>query len=97
MPNYAEVVSQVQDQVIAAVKQTQDITVSAVAQVAETVAGLLPELPALPFAEQIPAPKDVVTKAYAFAGALLDARRDFALRLIEAVAPVTPKVNGSVA
>jgi hypothetical protein len=89
----SDTTSQIQDAVLSAIKQAQDLTISSVESFSEAVAGFMPDLPELPFAEQIPSPKEFVEQLYGFAGQLFEANRDYALRLAEAMAPVYNKAE----
>jgi hypothetical protein len=92
MAELTTLVNKAGDRVISAVKQAQDLTVAAVSTVTETIGNLLPDLPTLPFAEQIPAPKELVKTTFSLADKWLDAQKSYALDLADALAPVTGKV-----
>ena len=51
----------------------------------------LPEIPAVPYAEQIPTPAELVNNQYKFAKSLIDTNKDIALAVAKAVAPITDK------
>ena len=63
MPQYVELIDQAEDKVFAGVKQIQDAIVTATGTLSQTVAVRLPEIPQLPFADQMPAPEWVVVRA----------------------------------
>jgi hypothetical protein len=84
---YTEIVEKASEQTTAAIKQAQELTVAAVSSVAEFVAGIIPDLPALPFADQLPSPVEVVESNFKFVNAVLGAQKDFALSLAQAAAP----------
>ena len=76
----SEVAQQIRENVLATVKQGQQITLEAAEAWSKVVSGL----PTPPAPSYAPAPKDVeAVTAYAFdfAGELLAAQREFALRL----------------
>ena len=91
----AEFTSRTQESLIDAFRQVSDLTVSAVSSASEMVAGFIPDLPNLPFVDQLPEPRDAVSAAYDFAGAWLTAQKDYAIRLAEAMQPLTSKVADS--
>jgi hypothetical protein len=79
------------DAVIAGVKQGQEVAFSGISLWTD-VAGkafTVPELEALPFVDQLPNPKAVVESTFAFAEALLETQKDFALKVVDAVTPAT--------
>ena len=89
MTSTMEAVTSIEDQVLEAITSVQEPVVGLVGKVAEYVAGVLPdELPELPFAEQIPSLNEVVESNFAFAQRLLDANKDFANAILDAVAPL---------
>src|ERR1700675_4977064 len=81
----------VQDQVLDAIKTSQDALLSAVKAVAENTAPLTApltdKLPAAPFANQLPDGVDVVNTAFGFAQKLLANQQEFTTKLIEAYRP----------
>jgi hypothetical protein len=92
--------SSVEDQVLETVKQGQEAIVKAVRTWADASKNLIPDLPALPFADQLPNTSQLVENAFAFADKLMASQREFATAILEAAKPVlgaTDKaVNGSV-
>jgi hypothetical protein len=80
-----------QDQILSTVRQSQQAVVDAVAAWAKAVENVVPPLPAIPGAEELPKPEAVVDNAFDFAQKLLDAQRDFARSVISAAAPVLEK------
>jgi hypothetical protein len=77
-----------QVQILNTVRQSQQAVVDAVAAWAKAVESIVPPLPTLPGAEELPKPEAVVDNAFDFAQKLLDAQRDFARSVISAAAPV---------
>ena len=57
---YTKTVEQTEDQILAMVGQAQAAVIDAVSTVSERVAGFLPEIPELPYAEQVPSPAEFV-------------------------------------
>src|SRR5205823_4930022 len=93
-------VEQAQEQTLQAIKQSQQVVVEAVRTWAGAVEKAVPETPALPFADQLPTPQEVVRASFDFAEQLLKAQREFVENLLAAAAPVLPakakvKENGS--
>ena len=76
-----------QDDVLNAVRQSQQAVVDAVATWAKAVQEVVPAAPVVPGAGNLPRPEEVVENTFEFAHRLLDAQRDFARSLIAASAP----------
>lgn len=85
MSTASELVQTVQDQVLATVKAGQEIVVDAVRSVAGTVEQVLPDLPAVPYVDQLPKPAEVADAAFGFAEKLLSSQREFVAELLAAV------------
>lgn len=75
--------------VIAGVKQGQELAFSGISLWIDFAgkAFTMPELEALPFVDQLPSPKSVVESSFGFAEELLGTQKDFAIKVVEAVAP----------
>jgi len=75
--------------VIAGVKQGQELAFSGISLWIDFAgkAFTMPELEALPFVDQLPSPKAVVESTFGFAEELLGTQKDFAIKVVEAVAP----------
>ena len=98
MATATEMITALEDQVLETVKQTQDAVVKAVSTWAEAGKNIVPELPPLPFSDQLPAVNEIVENAFAFADRLLKAQREFANAVLEAAKPVLAgEKNGSAA
>lgn len=100
MANATEMISALEDQVLETVRQSQEAVVKAVKTWADAGKNLVPDLPALPFADQLPNTVDLVENAFAFADKMLAAQREFAAAVLEAAKPVLtkearPKTNGA--
>ncbi len=91
MAEYSEMILGAEDQALAAVRQVQEVAMNAVATISETAGSMLPEVPAVPFAERIPTLHDVVETTFASIERLVAAQKDYWFALIEAVSPVTSK------
>lgn len=88
MANATEMINALEDQVLETVRQSQDAVVKAVRTWAEAGKNLVPDLPPLPFSDQLPATVDLVENAFAFADKLLSSQREFAAAVLEAARPV---------
>ena len=93
MSNLTDAAQASQDQILAAVRQSQQAVVEAVAAWAKTVENIIPTTPTLPGSDELPNPDAVVDNAFDFASKLLDAQRDFAHSVIAAAAPATTKTQ----
>lgn len=88
MANATEMISALEDQVLQTVHQSQEAVVKAVRTWAEAGKNLVPDLPPLPFADQLPATVDLVENAFNFADQLLSAQRELAAAVLEAARPL---------
>ena len=101
MATATDMFSSVEDQVFETVKQGQEAIVKAVRTWADASKNLIPDLPALPFADQLPNTSDLVENAFAFADKLIASQREFAAAILDAAKPVfgaadkAAKSNGS--
>ncbi len=102
MPSITDTLSSLQDQVLDIVKSVQEPTVDAVEKVVETVEGFLPDdRPAVPYADSLPNPAEVIDKAFGYAEQFVDGQhdfvkailanqRDYAKAIVEAISPLLP-------
>jgi hypothetical protein len=88
MSSVTELTQTAQEQTLAAIRQSQQFVVDAVRTWTEAVEKAVPAVPAVPFAEELPTPKQLVESSFAFAEQLLKAQREFAEQVLEATAPV---------
>jgi hypothetical protein len=83
-------------EVLNTIRKSQAAIVDAIERWATTVQAIRPELPELPFAEnlniagKLPKPEDLVRNAYNFAEELLASQRRFAEDVLKATAPLLP-------
>ena len=86
MTTYIELSKAAQEQILATVKQGQELALAGVELWASTVAPLAKgqQIP-VPF--ETPAPKDVVANSFGFAEKLLATQKDFAEKVVAASAP----------
>ena len=79
-----EFVQTAQEQTIKSIRQTQQVVIEAVRTWATAVEKTMPETPALPFADELPTPKEIVQTSFEFAEKLLKTQREFAESLLAA-------------
>ena len=82
-------ISDVQSTVVDTISSVKQPVVKGVTTVVDFVLDRLPEIPAVPYAEQIPTPVELVNNQYKFAKSLIDTNKDIALAVAQAVAPLT--------
>ena len=93
MGDYVSTMKDAGEQVLDATKRVQGAAISAVANVSDRVGGYLPDVTDyVPFAESIPAPRDIATASFDLAGKWLQAQRDYLVALFDAITPITGKV-----
>ena len=88
MANATDMITGLEDQVLETVKQGQEAIVKAVRTWADASKNLIPDLPPLPFADQLPNTTEIVENAFAFADKLLASQREFVAAVLEAAKPV---------
>ena len=88
MANATEMFTGLEDQVLETVKQGQEAVVKAVRTWADATKNLIPDLPPLPFADQLPNTSEIVENAFAFADKLLASQREFVAAVLDAAKPV---------
>ncbi|MGH2650867.1 MAG: hypothetical protein ACRDHK_06610 [Actinomycetota bacterium] len=93
MATATEMFSALEDQVLETVRQSQEAVVKAVKTWAEAGKSIVPDLPPLPFADQLPNTVDIVENAFNFADKLLAVQREFAAAILEAAKPVLGKAE----
>jgi len=79
----------VQNNVVETLSAVKEPVVKGVTTVVDFIIDRLPEIPAIPYAEQIPTPVEVVNNQYKFAKSIIDTNKDLALAVAKAVAPLT--------
>jgi hypothetical protein len=81
---------EMQGQVLEMIRRSQEAVTDAITTWADLVRSVMPSLPipAVPLADKLPKPTDLVANAYDFAEQLLATQRKFAEDVLEAVAPV---------
>ena len=82
----------VQTSVVDTIASVKEPVVKGVTVVVDFVLERLPEVPVLPYAEQIPTPTELINNQYKFAKSVLDTNKDIAVAVAKAAAPFTDKV-----
>lgn len=82
----------VQTSVVDAIAQVKEPVVKGVTVVVDFVHDRIGDLPALPYADQIPTPVELINNQYKFAKSFIDTNKDIALSVAKAAAPVTDQV-----
>lgn len=85
-------VSDVQDQVISAITSVKEPVTDAVSYVVGYVVDKAPQIPAVPFAEQIPSPKELIDNQAKFASKLVTTNKSVALSVAAAASPLTDQL-----
>ena len=90
MTNPRTATQELQGQILDSIRKSQDAVVDALRTWAEAVHSLTPSLPvsAVPFADKLPKPKDLVEDAFDFAAQLLAAQRKFAEDVLQVTTSV---------
>ena len=83
--------SAAQEQTLKSIRETQQAVVEAVRTWADAVEKTVPAVPAMPFAEELPSPTEIVHTSFEFAEQLLKAQREFAENVLAAASPVIDK------
>jgi len=80
--------SRIQDQVLEAIKKSQEATLKVVSAWAESVAKMapkLPEMPKLPLVDSLPKPAEISDKFFKFAQELMATEHEFVKKLLDAL------------
>jgi chemotaxis signal transduction protein len=85
-------VTEVQDQIIETIAKTKAPVTNAVSTVVGYVVDRVPEVPAVPFADQIPTPKELIDNQAKFASKLVTTNKSVALAAAKAAAPLTDQL-----
>jgi hypothetical protein len=92
MAKYSEAVSQAGDRVLSLIGDAQDAVVKSVSSVSQLVGSVIPDLPALPLSDAIPAPRELVDEGFSFAERVLKQQKGYATDLVKAFEPISTKV-----
>jgi len=88
-------IEEVQTRVIDAMASIQTPVVDTVKTVVTAIDGRLPEIPAIPYAEVIPTPTEVVKNQYDFAARVLKTNKSFVTAVTQATTPLTDSALGA--
>jgi hypothetical protein len=88
-------ISAYEDQVLESVRQSQEAVVKVVGTWAEAVKNLIPELPSLPFADQIPAATELADHYFHLAETLIGAQKEYAGAALQAAQPVLGAIGAT--
>ena len=89
----ADATSAITDVFVTTIKQSQDLATTGLNAWVE-LAGktfAMPSMDALPFAEVLPNPREVIEVSFGFAEEVLATQKELATKLVDAVAPKAPK------
>lgn len=89
MDTVLDPVVEVQERVIEAIAGTKQPVVDAVTRVVEVLLERLPAVPALPYADKLPTPAELVDNQAKFAAKLVSTNKSVALAAAKAAAPLT--------
>jgi hypothetical protein len=96
MATATDMITGLEDQILESVKQGQEAIVKAVRTWADASKNLIPDLPPLPFADQLPNVTEIVENGFAFADKLIASQREFAAAILEAAKPVYSATDKAV-
>ena len=96
MATATEMFTSLEDQVLETVKQGQEAIVKAVRTWADASKNLIPDLPPLPFADQLPNLSELVETSFAFTDKLISSQREFAAAILDAAKPVYAATDKAV-
>ncbi|HOT79317.1 MAG TPA: hypothetical protein PKY13_04990 [Microthrixaceae bacterium] len=82
----------VQSSVVGYISTVKEPITTGVSTVVEFVIDRFPSIPAVPYADQIPTPKELIDNQYKFAKSIIDTNKDIALAVAKAAAPLTDVV-----
>jgi hypothetical protein len=97
MAEITKMADQAGDQALDTVKRAYGIGVDAVSTVSDWVGERLPQIPEVPYADQLPTPRDLTKLVFDFTQDVVKLQRDYAFGLLDAIEPVTKKVMPSFA
>jgi hypothetical protein len=95
MSTATEVTATVQDQIVETVKQAQGFALDTLRTWVDAVESLVPELPPLPLAGELPSPEEAVKQGFGFVERLVETQKSFALDVLSAVAPLRKTASTS--
>jgi hypothetical protein len=84
--------TEVQDKIISTIADTKTPVANAVSTMVDFVVERVPEVPALPFADRLPTPKELIENQAKFASKLVTTNKSVALAAAKAAAPLTDQL-----
>jgi hypothetical protein len=84
--------TEVQDKIISVISDTKAPVADAVSTVVGYVVDRVPAVPAVPFADQIPTPKELIDNQAKFASKLVTTNKSVALAAAKAAQPLTDQL-----
>lgn len=83
-----------QEQTLNTIHQGQQAIIEGVRAWANAVEKSIPATPAIPYADELPSPREIVQTGFEFAEQLLKSQRQFAEGVLEAASPVLGRPAG---
>lgn len=87
-----EKLTNVQDQVVGTISLVKEPLTNGVATVVDFVVEKVPNIPAVPYAEKLPTPKELIDNQYKFLKSVIDVNKDIALSVAKAASPITDRI-----
>jgi len=99
MPEARSTGQEIQSEISAMVRKSQEAAVDAIKLWADAVQSITSSIPTpnLPYSDRLPRSEEFVAGAYAFAGQLLTSQRKFAENVLEATKPLLGAKEGPAA
>ena len=85
------------DRAVTRVRDGQQVAVDAVSAVVKRVEKVVPSGPSLSLPKSVPTTQKIIDDAFSFSLKLIEAQREFAADLLNAVSPVLKKATGQSA
>ena len=92
MDTLLDPVTELQDKVVSGVKSTKQPVADAVATAVALLLERLPEVPALPYAEKLPTPVELIENQAKFATKVVNATKSVAVAAAKSGAPLTDQL-----
>jgi hypothetical protein len=92
MDTLLDPVTELQDKVVSGVKSTKQPVADAVATAVALLLERLPEVPALPYAEKLPTPVELIENQAKFATKVVNATKSVAVAAAKSAAPLTDQL-----
>lgn len=85
-------ITEIQDRIIETITKTQEPVTNAVGTVVGVVVTRVAEVPAIPFADKLPTPRELINNQAKFASKLVTTNKSVALSVATAAAPLTDQL-----